>query len=69
MTATGAEGRTDDFAREEVLFHTTPKPDACKHDFQGWRDLTDEKGQVCGGTTVCTKCGMDAMSYSLRMDF
>jgi hypothetical protein len=22
--------------------------------------------RVGGGTTVCTKCGMDAMSYSLR---
>ena len=51
---------------EGMFLHTTPKPDACKHDFQGWVELKDEEGRVGGGTTVCTKCGMDAMSYSLR---
>lgn len=52
--------------KPEIFFHATPKPDACKHDFQGWVVLHDEEGRECGGTTVCTKCGMDAMSYSLR---
>jgi len=49
-----------------MFLHISPKPDACKHDFQGWIELKDEEGRVGGGTTVCTKCGMDAMSYSLR---
>lgn len=38
---------------------------ACQHNFQGWHDFTDDEGRACGGTTVCTKCGMDAMTYSL----
>ena len=49
-----------------MFLHISPKPDACKHDFQGWIELKDEEGRVAGGTNVCTKCGMDAMSYSLR---
>jgi len=48
------------------FLHVSPKPDACEHDFQGWRALTDDEGRECGGTTVCTKCGMDAMTFSLR---
>ena len=58
-----------DEPRDGVFFHATPDPDACKHDFQGNRDLLNEEGQVCGGTTVCTKCGMDAMTYTLRTGF
>jgi hypothetical protein len=38
----------------------------CEHDFKGWRDLTDDKGNVCGGETVCQRCGMGSMSHSLR---
>jgi hypothetical protein len=45
-----------------VFFHSTPKPDACAHDFKGWREFEDG----CGGEQVCTKCGMGAMTYSLR---
>jgi hypothetical protein len=56
---------TDD-PDDRLFFHATPKPDACDHDFQGWVEFTCEGGGG-GGTTVCTKCGMDAMSYSLRM--
>ena len=52
--------------KDELFFHASPKPDACDHDFQGWEVLKDDEGRECGGTTVCTKCGMDAMSYSLR---
>jgi hypothetical protein len=52
--------------KPELFFHASPKPDACNHDFQGWEELKDNEGRICGGTTVCTKCGMDAMSYSLR---
>jgi hypothetical protein len=39
-----------------------PSSDACKHDFQGWREFDDGNG----GEQVCTKCGMGAMTYSLR---
>jgi len=54
----------------EMFFHATPNEELCtdgsKHDFQGWIDLKDENGYVCGGTTVCTKCGLDAFTHSLR---
>lgn len=51
---------------DKLFVHITPKPDACDHDFSGGVDLKDDQGRVCGFTTVCTKCGIDAMSYSLR---
>ncbi len=47
--------------------HASPKPDACEHDFQGWQEHHDDDGRVMGGERVCTKCGMGAMAYSLRM--
>ena len=34
----------------------------CEHDFKGWREFDDG----CGGETVCTKCGMGAMAWTLR---
>lgn len=34
----------------------------CEHDFQGWRAFIN-KG---GGETVCKRCGMGAMSHSIR---
>lgn len=46
-----------------LLIHCSPKPDACAHDFQGWREFDDGRG----GEQVCTKCGMGAMAYSLRV--
>lgn len=56
---------TDDFT-----FHTLKNEELCtdglKHDFKGWYDLTDEDGFVRGGTSVCSKCGLDAFTYSLR---
>lgn len=33
-----------------------------EHDFKGWREFVDGRG----GETVCTKCGMGAMAWSLR---
>ena len=45
-----------------IFFHTTPNLDACDHDFQGWRDFPDGNG----GEQVCTKCGIGAMTWSLR---
>lgn len=43
--------------RDEVFVHITPK---CEHDFKGWREFEN------GGEQVCTKCGIGAMSDSLR---
>jgi predicted RNase H-like HicB family nuclease len=39
----------------------------CEHDFQGWREITDDEGRVCGGETVCARCGMGALSHSMRV--
>lgn len=47
----------------DVFFHASPRPDACRHDFKGWREFSDGNG----GEQVCTKCGIGAMAYSLRM--
>ena len=38
----------------------------CQHEFEGWRDITDDNDVVCGGETVCKRCGMGAMAHSLR---
>jgi len=51
----------------EIFIKLSCKPDACKHDFTGWRDLCDDEGRVAGGEQVCSKCGMGAMHYSLMM--
>ena len=37
----------------------------CEHEFEGWRDVLDDDGDVCGGETVCSRCGMGAMSHSM----
>ena len=50
---------------DDLFIHTTPKPDNCDHDFQGWREIDGGRG----GEQVCTKCGMGAMEYSLRTGF
>ena len=52
--------------KDELFFHASPKPDACDHDFQGWEELKDDEGRVCGGTTVCTRCGMTSFAHALR---
>ena len=64
-----AENDRPDEPADGVFFHSTPKLDDCAHDFQGWRALKDDDGNECGGTTICTKCGMDAFTYSLRTGF
>jgi len=51
--------RAKQLRRDDMFVHVTPK---CEHDFQGWRDFADGRG----GETVCTKCGVGAMSWSLR---
>lgn len=44
------------------FFHASPKADACDHNFRGWRGFEDGNG----GEQVCTKCGVGAMTSSLR---
>lgn len=56
-------------ANKQSFFHLLPKPDACDHDFQGWRNHINDQGQIIGGEQVCTKCGIGAMTYSLRTGF
>ena len=55
--------------RKGLLFHALRNEELCtdgqKHDFQGWRDIIED-GFIRGGTTVCTKCGLSAMTHSLR---
>lgn len=34
----------------------------CEHNFQGWRDIADGNGQEA----FCSRCGMGAMSHTLR---
>ncbi len=51
--------------REQMIFHALKNEELCTdgkpHDWQGWVEL--EGG---GGTTVCSRCGLDAMPHSLR---
>jgi hypothetical protein len=50
----------DQFCRMDEFFaHATPK---CDHVFAGWREF--ENGN--GGEQVCTKCGIGAMTASIR---
>lgn len=49
----------------EKFFAHIFAPNACDHDFQGWRDNTDDQGRVMCGEKVCTKCGMGAIAHSL----
>lgn len=39
-----------------------PFDDLRAHDFQAWQEFEDG----CGGTTVCIRCGISAMSHSMR---
>lgn len=56
--------------------YTSFNPDACycacpdgpcEHDWQGWRDIEDDAGNMCGGERVCARCGMGAMSHDIRV--
>ena len=44
------------------FFHVAPSPDACAHQWGGWRNFEDGRG----GEQVCRKCGIGAMAYTLR---
>lgn len=47
---------------ERAFFHAMPSPDACDHEWGGWRNFEDGRG----GEQVCKKCGMGAMTHALR---
>lgn len=58
--------------RKDVLVHVSPGgcycscPDGpCEHEWGGWREFETEGGGG-GGEQVCKRCGMGAMSHSLR---
>lgn len=46
----------------EFFSHSMPSADACEHVWGGWRVIDGG----LGGEQVCQKCGMGAMTYSLR---
>jgi len=46
-------------------FHATPRPDACEHEWGGWREFEDGRG----GEQVCKHCGMGAMAHTLSLDW
>jgi hypothetical protein len=50
----------------ELFFHAKPNREFCKdgqpHAFEGWHEFEDGNG----GETVCLKCGIGAMEWSLR---
>jgi len=64
LEATGQAEKAPDWMKE-IFVHASPKPSACKHDFQGWRQFDDGNG----GEQVCTKCGIGAMAHTLSLDF
>ena len=37
----------------------------CEHEFDGWEDIEDDEGNVCGGQQICKRCGTGAMSHSM----
>jgi len=52
--------------KEPLTFHALKNEELCTdgkpHDWTSWVEL--EGG--LGGTTVCSRCGLDAMTHSLR---
>ena len=65
------QGACDKQRWDRSKVHTSFNPDACycacpdglcEHSWQGWREFED----CCGGETVCARCGMGAMSHSIR---
>lgn len=52
--------------QKPITFHALKDEELCKdgkpHDFKDWVEFADG----CGGTAICTKCGLDAFTHSLR---
>lgn len=53
-----------------LAFHVTRNEEFCingeKHDWQGWRDIPPSEFGGGGGEAVCARCGIGAMSHSIR---
>ena len=49
-----------------IFMHIRADEERCHegrpHDFQGWMSIDNG----CGGTTVCTRCGLSAFEHSMR---
>jgi len=56
--------------KKPLTFHVLKNEELCTdgkpHDWADCMDLKDEQGRVRGSTTVCSRCGLDAMTHSLR---
>jgi hypothetical protein len=53
-------GPSDGIPSATTFIQCGEKPD-CDHDFQGWREFDDG----LGGESVCGKCGIGAMEWSM----
>ena len=38
----------------------------CNHDWTGWHEVKDARGQVVGGSQACAKCGILAIDHAVR---
>lgn len=63
---TGGKYSSNSFDKNSCYCSCGSEENLCEHNFEGWRDLMDADGNVLGGETVCSRCGMGAMSHSLR---
>ena len=49
------------------FYHKLERPEVCcddgDHNFSGWREFPD----MNGGEQFCSKCGLGAVSYSMRI--
>lgn len=39
----------------------------CGHKWDGWIDLTDEDGNINGGSAVCSKCGLPMIAHDMKV--
>ena len=39
----------------------------CEHEWRGRVKIRDTRGWICGESSVCSRCGVTAMSHDLRV--
>jgi len=39
----------------------------CEHEWDGWEEWEDPDTGCSGGSQVCSRCGMSAMSHDMRV--
>jgi len=53
-----------------LAFHVQRNEEFCtnaeEHDWQGWREIERNEYGAGGGEAFCSRCGIGAMSHSLR---